>query len=987
MKRFSLIVSLMALLLLSANAFAAWDVTIESKNASMGQTGVTLAINCSHDLNMGGFTVPIIVREVDAGSFWAGALPYDTNGSAFVPGQSLGVTWSWPSGGVNGRSTWAALLLESRPGVPADPCATDGDLGYDGVTPDHFCINASGAGGAEPAHPASYTCVTLTFNVTAVAGAFDFDTACFTGSLGTIYMIDDAFPPVDHGPTGTGEATFHKGTITIIPNPCPVGIGSYPAGPNGIEGALLQNAWNSAGYDDGGEPGAPNFYMVSGPGDVNLTTGAWSWQTGACDAGPYTVVIEVADAAHTGGGGCPANTLTFSGSVTAVNPAITNCTDFTIHWDETVNYTFLATGWAPLVWDPSADFTYTPGCALGVHDFSVMVTDACDRTASCDFTVTVTNGVVVCNTTNYAFLWSNGFTLDLNALYTDPDGDALEFSNLTFNPDPDNDPVLAGGVITWSPAATDGPETYELCYDIFDGCQTVHCCFEVDVQFSLPAFKVSVLQFEETDLDDVLLDNYTHELSGRNATMGVFIKSDFGADTLYQLGGFDLLLCYDQSVLALKEVARGDAIVGWEYFTYRTGAFGQNCGSACPSGYLRLIGIREMNNGIPSTGATYLDPDLPIAELTFYISEDRDLIGMCARIGFCAIDCGDNVLSSDDGNTLWLPHDGPFGPDTLITFGYDYPDDCDDPLKAGHEAEKLIWFDPGYICIVPPTDDRGDINLNGIANEIADAVLFTNYFIYGPDAVWDPIYFENQILATDINDDGIVTTVADLVYLIRIITGDAIPYGESGDGAKVNPYASALDVNAEMVDGNMVITTNSSSDLGAGHLVFHYTGLTVGAPTTNTGLDVKSNAANGELRVLVYSMQHNTVNAGVTQFVTIPVEGNGSIELVSAEFSDAAGNLMATTMFRVAPPTAFELMQNYPNPFNASTQIRFALPVASNWSLNIYNVAGQIVKSFEGSSEAGVVSVNWNADVASGIYFYKLTADNFTATKKMVLMK
>ena len=262
-------------------------------------------------------------------------------------------------------------------------------------------------------------------------------------------------------------------------------------------------------------------------------------------------------------------------------------------------------------------------------------------------------------------------------------------------------------------------------------------------------------------------------------------------------------------------------------------------------------------------------------------------------------------------------------------------------------------------------------------------------FLVEPDAsaaIWGLIIRDLGING-NATADGIVLSVADLVYLIRIITGDAIPYGESGDGAKVNPYASALDVNAEMVDGNMVITTNSSSDLGAGHLVFQYTGLTVGAPTTNTGLDVKSNAANGELRVLVYSMQHNTVNAGVTQFVTIPVEGNGSIELVSAEFSDAAGNLMATTMFRVAPPTAFELMQNYPNPFNASTQIRFALPVASNWSLNIYNVAGQIVKSFEGSSEAGVVSVNWNADVASGIYFYKLTADNFTATKKMVLMK
>jgi hypothetical protein len=343
------------------------------------------------------------------------------------------------------------------------------------------------------------------------------------------------------------------------------------------------------------------------------------------------------------------------------------------------------------------------------------------------------------------------------------------------------------------------------------------------------------------------------------------------------------------------------------------------------------------------------------------------------------------VISDITGNEIALAFPGQDDPEGfMITFGPDYDlQVCLDGFK-GLDPIPFIYFDPGYICVRPPEDDRGDINLNGIANEIGDAVLFTNYFIYGP-SVWDPIWYENQILATDINDDGIVTTVADLVYLIRIITGDAIPYGPSGE--KINPYANAMDVNTEMVDGNMVITTNSSTNLGAGHLVFHYTGLTVGAPETNTGMDVKSNAANGELRVLVYSMENNSVEAGVNEFLTIPVEGNGTIELVSQQFSDDIGSLLNVTASRIAPPTAFELMQNYPNPFNASTQIRFALPVASNWSLNIYNVAGQVVETFEGSSEAGIVSVLWNAKAPSGIYFYKLNAKDFSATKKLVLIK
>ncbi|MCP4597928.1 T9SS type A sorting domain-containing protein [Neptuniibacter sp.] len=87
-------------------------------------------------------------------------------------------------------------------------------------------------------------------------------------------------------------------------------------------------------------------------------------------------------------------------------------------------------------------------------------------------------------------------------------------------------------------------------------------------------------------------------------------------------------------------------------------------------------------------------------------------------------------------------------------------------------------------------------------------------------------------------------------------------------------------------------------------------------------------------------------------------------------------------------PTEFSLSQNYPNPFNPSTSIELALPVASNYLLEIYNIAGQKVESFSGYSEAGIVNVIWEAsNAASGVYFYKVSAGTFEATKKMVLIK
>ena len=135
-------------------------------------------------------------------------------------------------------------------------------------------------------------------------------------------------------------------------------------------------------------------------------------------------------------------------------------------------------------------------------------------------------------------------------------------------------------------------------------------------------------------------------------------------------------------------------------------------------------------------------------------------------------------------------------------------------------------------------------------------------------------------------------------------------------------------------------------------------------------------------------MDNNSIGAGAHELVTIPLSGEGTFELIEVQFSDSEGNMLSTTSYKVAPPTAFELMQNYPNPFNAGTAIRFALPMETDWNLRIFNVAGQLVKELKGHDAAGMVNVLWDAkDAASGIYFYKLTASNFTDTKKMILMK
>ena len=88
-------------------------------------------------------------------------------------------------------------------------------------------------------------------------------------------------------------------------------------------------------------------------------------------------------------------------------------------------------------------------------------------------------------------------------------------------------------------------------------------------------------------------------------------------------------------------------------------------------------------------------------------------------------------------------------------------------------------------------------------------------------------------------------------------------------------------------------------------------------------------------------------------------------------------------------PGTYTLEQNYPNPFNPATLIRYNLPVNSNVSLKVFDILGNEVASLvNGSQIQGNYSVEFNgADIASGIYFYKLTAGDFVNVKRMILIK
>jgi len=106
-----------------------------------------------------------------------------------------------------------------------------------------------------------------------------------------------------------------------------------------------------------------------------------------------------------------------------------------------------------------------------------------------------------------------------------------------------------------------------------------------------------------------------------------------------------------------------------------------------------------------------------------------------------------------------------------------------------------------------------------------------------------------------------------------------------------------------------------------------------------------------------------------------------------AEFFGFIGAAGAEDEF--VTPVSFELGAAYPNPFNPSTSFEYRVASAGDVNITVFNALGQEVATLvEGNKAAGTYMVNWDASsLASGVYFYSMTAPGFKSTQKMLLLK
>ncbi len=615
----------------------------------------------------------------------------------------------------------------------------------------------------------------------------------------------------------------------------------------------------------------------------------------------------------------------------------------------------------------------------------LVVTDDFGAADTCYSSLAVLNRkpTIICpEHTPTSGLW--GDTLTYKVLSFDPDSayQSVSYSILDYT-GPGSPEIDSDGNLTWvTEKSTEFIGETRICIVVTDEskpCETFNennadtCCayFTVQSDFSL---SIGVL-------DNVL--------QGGPVELPIFLDSSYQSSPF---GSLEFLIDWNHNALTLAGVSAGDFLEnnGWEYFTFR---FGNQCGSGCPDLSVRIIAIGDMNNGaVHPTGYTNVSAGSnEIARLHFQVFEGRNLQCAFIPVSWRWDDCGDNALTSVYGDTVFISSNV-FEIDSSAAekqgtkekeFEYieitdsqrefptltGAPDSCSNAFISLATLKRISFYGGGIQIVCPDEiDARGDLNLNGVSNEIADLVILCDFLVNGRDAF--SISPEGQIAASETNNDGFPGTVADLVYMIHIVFGDEIPRED------LTPFADTVKITS--LDG--IISTNK--ELGAILLVFEGD---VTPTLMATNMTMRIGKPNGTTRVLLKDINGiETIKPGSILAVTG--------KLLSVDVSDTIGNSMVLEKgFAPSPgtiPTTFVLNQNYPNPFNPTTTIPIDFPRRSDYTITIYNIRGQKVNQQKGAHNTGTLNYIWAPKgLPSGIYLYKFQAGIFVATKKLVLLK
>jgi hypothetical protein len=435
-------------------------------------------------------------------------------------------------------------------------------------------------------------------------------------------------------------------------------------------------------------------------------------------------------------------------------------------------------------------------------------------------------------------------------------------------------------------------------------------------------------------------------LEVKEAILGSTVEVPIKLSNSDPVAGMELCVKFDPDEFTFLGVSRqGCRTDGWEYFTYKEKVLSQ-------FHVVKIIGIADFPNQV-STLPLFPDSGA-IVKLSFQMTTDPYLNGYLLPLEFCSTDFTDNTLSTNRGKFI---------------------------------TRLEINATNGGVLLNATSTLIGDVNQNGMAFEIGDAVKLAAY-LAGTTKL-----NSQQLINSDVNQDGRMATLADLVFLIRqIMEGGYAPEGQDGEGGE----EAIVQISSQEQKSTLGI--DSSTPVGGAMVIFKGDNLKIEniklSPEAE-GLDLYTSRTENELKVMVIGQNAEPLPVGDKPLFIFEGEGYDTVQV---SLADTEGKLMQVHQKQENnnQPTRYTLYQNYPNPFNPETLIKYAVSGdgLTRVNLKIYNIVGQLVKTLVDEDQMpGEYTRTWNGkdeknqDVASGMYFYKLKVSNFTETKKMVLLR
>ena len=315
----------------------------------------------------------------------------------------------------------------------------------------------------------------------------------------------------------------------------------------------------------------------------------------------------------------------------------------------------------------------------------------------------------------------------------------------------------------------------------------------------------------------------------------------------------------------------------------------------------------------------------------------------------------------------------------------------------------------GDVLIISPL--YGDINVNGFAFEIGDAITFINYFMGQIE------FTRRQYANSDCNRDGIQASIADLVYLLGVISGDTlsisnvpgnIPYSEESIKRAVRSrHMFGLDSQS-----SFNVDVECQESLGGAYfgIEFDPENTEIESVILNDSienLELSWAVDDGILMVAVFSWNGIASSFIEGDLFTVYFDrksdfSEGAFKIIRAEFSNGSGfDVDAAYRLNVSEKTSLETpgasgisIAGYPNPFNGFVTISYELPYSGNYDLVIFDILGREVKtlidSYKSSGGGAIVwdgTDNHGDGISSGIYFARLRGETVSANIKLFMLK